>query len=83
VGVTVRRPSVMPQPSGCTRRPVVAVPSVPIRVPVLRLAASAVVGDARRPLFDAAPVVVGETRRPVVAVRLAVPAVGDARRLFN
>jgi len=98
VGVMVRRPSVMPQPSGSTRRPLVVVLVVPSRESMLRRATSVPVGDARRPpfvvtpdavgetrrpLLAAASVPVGETRRPVVAVRVAPEAVGDARRLFS
>lgn len=67
-GVMVRRPSVMPQPDGWTRRPV----SVRVAWAGVRLPASAGVATLRRPAVLA---VVGETCRPV-----ARSAVGLTRR---
>ena len=68
VGVMVRRPSVMPQPSGWTRRPAAAsVLVVPSRVVALRRASSETVGDTRRPAVAAVvPLAVGETLRPAL-----------------
>jgi len=65
---TVRRPSVMPHPSGCTLRPVV----VGVAVVERRSVVCTFVGDARRPLVL---MVFGAARRP------SEPAAGDARRV--
>jgi hypothetical protein len=69
----------MPQPSGCTRRPVVVGVAVVERRPVV----CTVVGDVRRPVVCRSPVV----RRPLELIVLGAvlrppePAAGDARRV--
>ena len=76
----VRRPSVMPQPSGFTLRPVAVGLAGVERRPVV----CTFVGDVRRPVACTSPVAV---RRPLVlmvfgaARRPPVPAAGDARRV--
>jgi hypothetical protein len=79
VGVTVRRPSVMPQPEGSTRRPVsvrvasgMPRPAVVGVATVRRPAVLVAAGDTCRPVARSA---VGLTRRPAVFT-----AVGALRR---